>query len=443
METKHLRWGLGGLLALAFAVFLAPPPPTERKFSNREPVIFWHSFAGEWQPIYQGMIDRFNQSQDKYEVVGISIPDDTSSMKFLLSASGGSTPDVMLSWDSILGTWSDMGLIQPYDNLMPPAEKQQWLNQTYPVIKRHSMYNGKIMAMIDGLDSAAVYYRLNDLKEVGVDKDHLPQTLDDLVELGHKLDRYDKDHHVRRMGFMPKGLTAFAPSFGGKFNDNGHIVIDTPANLRAMAFVSEAVKRYGYDDYTKFTASLAADAGPSMPLIAGNFSIMLDGEWRVKQVEQYSPGLPYVVAPIPPPKGGKPNASYSSPNYLVIPTAAKNPQGAYEFAKFCVGFQHPEEGGLHMGEMGWVPDDPFIANSKSYQAYLKKYPQYKTFVDLVASPNLEIPPQGPLQAFVIDQIAKVEDSAVRGTITPKAALEEAEKQLALEIARRKLLGRSP
>ncbi|HWD40900.1 MAG TPA: extracellular solute-binding protein [Fimbriimonas sp.] len=431
---------MGLLLLAAFLAVLAPPPPSDRRFPGRTRVIFWHPFAGEWQPIYEGMVQRFNDSQTEYEVIPVSIPDDAISMKFLLSESGGASPDILLDWDPILGTWSEKGLIQPYDGIMSSAEKKEFLARTYPIVKKHSIYKGKIMSMVDGLDLAAVYYRLDHLKEAGVDENHLPKTLEELVALGRRLDRYDKAHRLRRVGFFPKSLSGWAPVFGGYFNKNGHIVIDTPENLRAMKFLADASNYYGYDAVERFTSSLAADAGPNMPLIAGNYSIMFDGEWRVKQVAQYDPSLPYCLAPMPPPKGGKPNACMSAPNYLVIPAAAKQPKGAWEFAKFCIGFLHPEDGGRNMGEMGWLPDDPVIARSASYKAYLAKYPKYKTFVDLMSSPNLITQPRGPLQAFAMDEINKAEDAVVRGEITPEASLKRAEANLNKERARLKSLG---
>ncbi|AIE86004.1 extracellular solute-binding protein [Fimbriimonas ginsengisoli] len=437
---KIAKAGMAALFLLGGLAFLAPGDPSERHYPQRIPVTFWHTFAGEWQPIFEGMVDRFNASQTKYEVVPVSVPEDACSMKFLLSASGGDTPDLLMTWAPILGTWSDKRLIQPYDGIMTPAEKREFLARTYPIVKRHSTYAGKIMALVDGLDLYAMYYRPDHLKEIGVDKAHLPKTLEELVAMGVKLDRYDAQHHLRRVGYLPKTFSNYVPVFGGKFNEGGRIVVDTPENLRAMEFIAENTKRLGYDNATRFASSLAADAGPTMPLIAGNYSMMFDGEWRVKQVEQYSPGLPYLLAPIPPPKGGKANACMSSPNYLVIPTAAKQPQGAWEFAKFCVGFLHPEEGGRNMGDMGWLPDDPVIAKSSSYLAYLKRYPQYKVFVDLMTSPNLEIPPQGPMQNFVMDELSKAEDAVTRGSQTPAESLRLVQKHLTEEEARLRRLG---
>ena len=158
----------------------------------------------------------------------------------------------------------------------------------------------------------------------------------------------------------------------------------------------------------------------------------MTGDWRAHEIN--------VVAPLPPPKGGKSNACNTAPNYLMIPSAAKQAQGAWEFAKFCVGFEHPEDGGRHMGEMGWIPDDPEVAKSQSYQAYLRKYPQFRVFVDLMSSPNLGMFPQGPLQKFVDDELGKADEEVARGSQTPEAALALVEKHMAAEKARLKKLG---
>ncbi len=437
----RIKLALSVACLIAVAIYLAPADPaTKRKYPNRIPVVFWHTFNGEWLPIYSSMIDRFNQSQTKYEVIGLALPDSDSTMKFLMSEAGGDSPDIIMSYAPILGTWSDGHLIRPYDDIMSAAEKREFERRTYPIVLQNAKYKGKIMAMIDGLDLFAMYYRLDDLKEVGVDENHLPKTMEELVALGHKLDRLDSHHHLQRIGFLPRTFPNLTAVFGGTLNRNGHIVINTPENLRAMEFINDGTRRYGFDDVIRFTSSLAADAGPTMPLIAGNYSIMYDGEWRVKQVDQYQHNLRYALAPAPPPAGGKPNASISGPNYLVIPTACKQPQGAWEFAKFCVGFLHPEDGGQNMADMGWLPDDPMIAKAKTYQAYLRRYPKYRVFVNLMSSPNLTMNPQGPLQSFVSDEIGKVEDSVIRGDISPQQALVKLESEMAEEKARLRRLG---
>lgn len=431
---------VAGVLALAAAAFLLPPPPAPVHYHGRKVVRFWHMWAAEWGPVVEGICKRFNESQDEYEVVPLYVPADGAVSKFLLSAAGGDTPDLLSQWNPILGTWTDKGLIQPLQDIMTPAEKAQFEREAYPIFRKYATYRGKIMCAVAGIDCNAVYYRLDHLREVGVDRNHLPQTLDELVELGKKLDRKDKDGNLKRVGFLPQGLPNWVPIFGGRFETQPEMLLDTTANLDALQFMVGQVKRLGKDNVARFLAAQPADTGMNAPLLTGNYSILLDGQWKVKQTNEVAPDLDYCVAPLPPGPGGKPLASGTAANYLVIPTAAKCPEGAWAFMKFWIGFTDAEAGGKNIGEMGWLPYCDRVAASKSYKAYVAKYPQFQTFVDLVKSPNLVPNPVGPLQSYVSDQIQKADDAGMHMTLTPEAALKRLDVNVRKEIDHQRRLG---
>jgi multiple sugar transport system substrate-binding protein len=428
------------VLAIAAVVVLAPPPPPIAHLPKREPVLFWHMWSGEWQPVVENICKRFNESQTRYEVIPLQVPAAGAETKFLLSAAGGTCPDLISQWNPVLGMWSDRKLIQPVEELMTPEEKARFMREAYPIIKKHAIYKGKIMALIAGVDVNAVYYRMDYLKEVGRDQNNLPQTLEELVELGKQLDRYDKDGKLVRVGFLPQGFQQYVPSFGGSFNDEQGMKFNTPEQLRALEFVVSQTKRIGYDRVTRFLSSQAADVGMTAPLIAGNYAIMLDGQWRVKQIAQFAPNLPYFVAPLPPPAGGKAMASRTDPNYMVIPRAARNPKGGLAFLKFWIGMDNPDYGAQNVVDMGWLPYCDKVANTKAYQAYLKQFPNYAPFVKLMASPNLETSPLGSLQSFAANQLNTTDESATRGTLAPKQALLQLQKNMQKEMERQKRLG---
>ncbi len=426
--------------ALAVFVVLAPPPPEVQHYPKREKVIFWHMWTAEWKPVVEGIVQRFNESQTQYEVVPLVVPADGATTKFLLSASGGSTPDLVSQWNPVLGTWSDRSLVRPLDEIMSPAEKQRYTSEAYPIMQRHATYKGRIMAMIAGVDVSALYYRLDHLKEVGLDENHLPQTLEGVMELAKKLDRRDKNGKLTRVGFLPQSWKQIAPSFDSNFGEGVDMTFDTPDNRRAAEFIVDNDKRLGFDAVRRFTSSQAADTGMTQPLIAGNYSILLDGQWRVKQTAQYAPNLAYCVAPVPPPKGGKAMASMTDPNYLMIPRAANCPKGAWAFMKFWLGMDDAEAGGHNVADMGWLPYCDRVAHSHNYQEYLKKYPRFKTFVDLVASQNLQVFPRSMLQTFATDEITKVEESNNHGTLGAVEGLKHLDQTIADEKARQRRLG---
>ena len=437
MTAKALFGILAGVGA--FAV-LAPPPPPVQHDPERQKVVFWHMWTGEWQPVVERIAKRFNESQTEYEVVPLCVPADGAETKFLLSASGGKAPDLVSQWNAVLGSWSDRNLVRPLEEVMTPEEIARYHREAYPIMQRHATYGGKLRAMIAGVDLYALYYRLDHLKEVGLDADHLPTTLEGVQALGEKLNRKDANGRLTRVGFMPQYWKQLVPSFGGSFGEGTRMTFDTPENLQAVRFGVENVKRLGFDKVSRFLSTQAADSGLNAPLIAGNYSIMLDGQWRVKQTAQFAPNLDYVVAPMPPPAGGKPLASMTDANYLMIPRAAHCPKGAWAFMKFWLGMDDAEAGGRNVADMGWLPYCDRVANSKAYGEYLRKYPNFRPFLKLVSSPNLQRFPVSRLQSFAATALDKATESTNRGTLTPKAALDGLDSTVSDELARQRRLG---
>lgn len=418
-----------------------PERPQTSLRSGRTPVIFWHMWnEKEWRDVVEDIAHRFNESQSEYEVIPLPVPPEDAEIKFLLAGAGGDPPDLVSQWMPVLGIWSDRKLIQPVEDQMTPAERTKYLAEAYPIIKRHAIYKDKIMAIVAGVDVHAVYYRLDDLKEVGRDKEHLPKTLEELTQLARQLDRRDKDGKLNRAGFLPGNYELLAPSFGDTPADATTFDALLPANLAALDYISAQDKQIGFDNVTRFLSSQPADVGINAPILTGNYSMVLDGQWRIKQIDTYASNLNYAVGPLPPPAGGRPNASYTNADLLLIPAGAKHARGAWEFMKFWIGFDHPEQGSVNVANMGWLPYCQQVANSAGYQAYLKKYPKFRAFLDMMSSPNLAIPPQGPLEAYIVDQMRQANDAVNHGTSSPPAALEAMNASIRRETARQKRLG---
>jgi multiple sugar transport system substrate-binding protein len=441
--VNRLRAVLGGALALVAVAVLAPPPaPLERRREREpEPVYFWHMWSGEWLPVVENICRRFNESQSEYEVVPLQIPAGGSETKFLLSAAGGATPDLVSQWNPILGMWSDRGLLRPWDEVMTPEDVARFKREAYPAMQKHAFYKGRVMALIAGLDVNACYYRLDHLREIGRDENSLPKTLEELTEVAKQLDRRDDRGRLRRVGFLPRYFEQLVPSFGGSFNEGSEPKLGTREQRKALGYVVDTFKRLGFENVTRFNATQAADAGANAPLIAGNFSILLDGQWRVKQTAQFAPNLEYCVAPLPPPKGGHPNASFTNANYMVLPKAARNPKGALAFVKFWTGMDDPDAGARNVVDMGWLPYCERVAQSAPYRAYLRQYPKFKPFVDLMSSPSMEPPPAGPLQSFITGEITAANEAATRGTKNADQAIDEMVSDVEKERARQRRLGR--
>lgn len=441
MEVSRLRNLAVVLLLLVTGIYLAWPFSTPRVYPKRKPVQFWHMWSGEWKDVIDKIVDRFNKSQTEYELVALSVPQ-SASTKCLLGIAGGDPPDVMAQWEGVIPTWAERKAIMPLDSLLTPQEYAKFKADAYPVVLRLGIYKGHLYTVTPTLNLSACYVNVEQMKEAGFDPNQFPKTLEELSDLGKKLDRKDSNGTVLRQGFSPGSWTNLAPLYGGGFYDwkTGKLTLNTPANERALAFLVKEMNAMGFDNYVRFTAGFGSDSGEAWSFLAGKQTIVLDGQWRVEQMGKVAPNFKYRVFPLPPPVGGVPLSGFTNGNQMIIPSGAKEPQGAMAFIKFWSGITDPEVAADFITWGGWLPMTKSVGNSKTYQAYIKKFPEFGQFLNQMPSTKFQPMPPVAIQMFVQDKINQCQDLAIRGTLTPKQACERLESEVAHELIRRKELG---
>lgn len=446
MGTSRLRGTVGFvLLAVALvALFAMPVRQTResaiRQYPDRIPVRFWHMWSAEWKDVVDKIVDRYNKSQTKYEVIALSVPGSADS-KFLLGAMGGDPPDVMAQWNPVIPTWAEGQLLTPFEELMSPADRESFERDSYPIVRRVGQYKGKTYGFPIGLQVKGVFYLPDEFEKAGIKE--FPKTWEELVAVSERLTTRDKDGNITRLGFMPGSWGESVSLFGGDFYDfkQNRLTLDNPKNLETLEALVALRKRDGYDAINRYQSGLNSSSfSGGWPFIGGAYAATVDGPWRVEQIGKYAPKLKYATALIPPPAGGLAGAGLGSGNFMIIPTSAKHKQGAWDFVKFWSGMSDPEQAAEFYVWGGWLPPNDKVANAPIYQDYIRKYPQFGTFVRAIGSDNIRAQPPVAYQVFINDTIRKEEDLALRGKITPKQALESVKSQLAVEIVRRKRLG---
>ncbi|MCX7047771.1 MAG: extracellular solute-binding protein [Candidatus Sumerlaeota bacterium] len=441
--TKYLKIAAGIALAVGLVALLASPGPPLRKYPDRIPVRFWHMWSAEWKVVVDDIVTSFNLSQDKYEVIALSVPGNAADSKFLLSAVGGDPPDCMAQWNAVIPTWADNQLLMPLDELMSPAERERFDREAYPIVKKIGSYKGHFYGLTTGLNIWGLYYLPEHLRQAGLDPDHMPDTLEEMFAWGEKLNRYDNDGNLIRLGYMPRWFMMSVKGFNGGFYDwkSGKLTINTPENLRCLTYLADCHKKIGFDKVKRYESGLNQGFGVEWPFISGAYSITLDGQWRVKQLSNFAPNLEYRIAPLPPPAGGLKDAGWSNGNFMIVPRVAHHPEGAWEFIKFWSGLDHPERAAEYYTWGGWLPLSQAVAQAPAYQEYLKKFPQFKTFLDILPSENIDPTPPVAIQVFLMDQIQLADDRAIRdGSMSPAQALLEAEHNIEQELERRREVG---
>jgi len=436
-------WGLAALVTVVLILVLALPGATQREYPDRIPVRFWHMWTAEWKDVVERIVDRFNESQNRYEVIPLSVPGTAADSKFLLSVTGGDPPDVMTQWNQVIPKWAESGLLIPLNNFMSPEQWSEFRRTAYPAALKIGMYEGDLYGVTTGLDVYACYCRLADIREAGLDTAHFPETLEELVRWGRQLTKFTPEGDLARIGFLPSWFAIYAPVFGEGFYDwtQGTLTLNTPANLRALTFLVDERRRLGFDNVIRFESGLTVGvADAQFPFISGAYSITVDGQWRVEQIARFAPELEYATFPIPPPQGGRKHAGWVNGNFMIIPRGATQVEGAWEFIKFWSGIENPQRAAEFYTWGGWLPLCPEVAEAPVYREYVRRYPQFKTFLDVLPSDNLQPTPPVPYQLYLWDRITQADNAAQRGTLTPEAALQRLEKEIAEEIDMRRKFG---
>ncbi|MFZ4508012.1 MAG: ABC transporter substrate-binding protein [Fimbriimonas sp.] len=443
MVNNRLRLAFVLLLSVGFVSFLAWPTAQVNQYKGRTKVRYWHMWTGEWQVVIDRIVKAFNDSQDEYEVVALSIPWTVGDTKPLLGIAGGDPPDVMTHWASVVPSWAAANWLTPMDEVMTPAEIERFKRETYPVALQVGTYHDRVYGVSVGLNAFGLFYLPQHFREVGLDPDKFPATLEELAEASHKLTKFDSKGNLVRLGFLPSNFLSLSESYGGGLYDwkAGKLTINTPQNLRALQYIVDERKKIGFDKVLRFNSGL--DTGSfagGWPFIGGALSCTFDGQWRVEQIGKFAPNLEYRTIPVPPPQGGIPLAGTTNGNFMIIPKGAKEKKGALAFIKFWSGMDDPERAAKFYTWGGWLPLTDRVAKAKDYQAYLHKYPQFATFITVLASPNYTTAPPVAYQQFLTDRANRAEDLAVRGTMTPAQALKNLEQEVIAELQRRKDLG---
>ncbi|HSH95104.1 MAG TPA: extracellular solute-binding protein, partial [Roseimicrobium sp.] len=315
-----LRW-LGAVVAAALVVWIYTKPAqaakdiASRKYPDRIPVRFWHMWSAEWKDVVDKIADRYNLSQDKYEVIALSVPGGADT-KFLLGAMGGDPPDVMAQWNPVIPTWAEGGILTPFEDIMTPEERRIFDTESYPIVKRVGQYEGKTYGFPIGLQVKGVFYLPEAFEEAGIKE--FPKTWEELVEVSKKLTKRDKDGNITRLGFTPGNWAESVSLFGGDIFDfhQNKLTLDDPKNLETLEALVALRKRDGYDAVNRFQSGLNTQSfSGGWPFIGGAYAATVDGPWRVEQLAKYAPKLNYQTALIPPPAGGRPGAGLGSGNF--------------------------------------------------------------------------------------------------------------------------------
>lgn len=407
-----------GVIVVAAAVFAAvaflghddagPIVP-----ADRQEVVFWHFWGGQDREVVDEIVRRFNVRQDEFFVRAIAMPGNNLDLKLFLAITGGDPPDVINHDDPIVADWAARGAITPLDQVATAAEIELLSTWLFPAAARLGSYDNRLYALCNGLDIRALYYNQSMLEEFGLQP---PTSVEQLDRIAATI-APPSDELRDRYGYLPdpRRLWAWGVVFGGDFFDpaSERITADDPAIIAALQWMRGYSDRYGKANIAAFRTGDQSLPGKSFPLLAGRYAVVMDGQWRVRdiaasQAEQRATGGPvtqYGVCPLPAPPGGRQRAGWVNGNFFLIPNGARNPRGAWQFMKFWSGFDGHEPAAAETCIAGgWIPPSQRVVDEPAFRQYLDQEPLFARFVELAGSPNQVPTPAIPGAPFFYQEV---------------------------------------
>jgi len=396
---KSLRTWFMMALPLVLAVSLATlawiTRPQSEIPEGREEVVFWHFWGGSDRAVVEDIVDRFNHSQEQYHVRAVAMPGNNLDMKMFLAVTGGDPPDLINQDDPIVADWAHRGALMPLDEIATEEEVRQLEGWLFPAARELGSYQGQLYGLCNGLDIRALYYNRAVIRErTGQPAPERLESIEQLDELATACVLWE-DGKLTSPGYLPdpRRLWAWGVVFGGRFTDeNGKVTCDDPEIVQALQWMARYRERWGADTLAAFRQGDQSLPGKTFPLLAGRYAIVMDGQWRVRDIPPDRSGE-FGVWPLPSPAGRTRQAEgWVNGNLFLVPRGCRTPRGAWEFMKFWSGFGGNEaEAARTCSQGGWIPPSQQVVDQPQFQQYLRENPLFARFVQLAAGDQVPTP----------------------------------------------------
>lgn len=386
-----------------------------------EVVEFWHQFgSGAAREAIDVMVEKFNASQDQYEVVAIVQADFQE--KLALALATGVGPDV--AYGVSVPQYQPLGLImdlKPYmdrdgvhvDDFFPAAIEGQMVGD--------GVYALPVFLTLDPV----LFYRVDRLQEAGLSTE-APATWEDLRAMERLLTRRGSENQLTSMGFNwgPGGGSYTYPLYyklaGGQMVDESgrNVLFGGDLGLAVLEWLADSRSWYGASDISQFYAELGTGSNADA-FALGGLAIVSRGNWW---------GVTYQGL------GMRPEADFGawvmpawedekyvgvSARRMSIPTYASNPDGAWEFLKWITSEEPAAEWALMRGII------PGNRHSAQDPRFAEEIPFWFEYIDMTARYGLASRADMDIPDRIYQEMDNAYNVVMNRLNSPRAALESA------------------
>lgn len=385
-------------------------------------VEFWYAGGKTAVGVIQDIVDKYNESQDKYEVKTVTQADYSETYQKLQAAiAGNAAPDLVLLEPSAARTLDEKNLLT---DLNAYTEKDSTFNKDDLIAAFYNQgtdEDGKQFALPAYGTTQVLYYNVQAFKDAGVDPESI-QTWQDLGDAAAKIKATGKYKYGWEPMWGPDNMIDAAFSNGASvFSEDGKKVT---INSQEWVDVFEQFRKWIHEDKTMAIHS----GGQGWEYWYATIDDVIQnkaGGYTGSSGDQADLDFNVVQAMEQPAWS---NNTKSQPTATALTMSVLNgssdaeKQGAYEFLRY---FMSVDSQVTWNTSVGYVAVNKQIMEDDTYEAFLEDHPQ--AAVPFKQAEHASLYPVDPTNGQVYDALKIAADKVEIDNVSAKEALDEAQK----------------
>ncbi len=371
--------------------------------AERTKVNFWYLWGGDEAKIIEEIIAAYNQSQDKYEAVGLSTPDQ---QKIITAISGGQGPDVTDDFGGSIPKYAMQNIAMPLDDFM--AAENFDTSVYVDAAMQQQKFQDKYYGLPLSVNVFALYYNKDLLDQAGIKE--LPKTLEELMQMSEDTTKVEGGV-VTQLGapFVTDSYWNYCFTYanGGLFADqDGKLTPDNAGFKTTLEYLAKEVAKFGSDPLNNYiTSGVSKQYTAEDPFCKGTQVFRIDGPWFYNMAK--TAGINFDLMPLPGAAAvGGTGYSMMDTSIMYIPSTAKNKDGAWDFMKYITCGEGSK---LFVTKKGDLPPTKALAKDESV---INMTPAAKVYLDILNQNHCYALP--PMEAGVeYDKAIKMATESVR------------------------------
>ncbi|MDF2980445.1 MAG: sugar transporter substrate-binding protein [Devosia sp.] len=318
-------------------------PFAGKAFAQDNTLSFWQFYApgGDVKPQvdwFVKMVADWNATQSEQVALEYVVGSEyIGGTKLATSFASGQGPDIFIISPGDFLRYYNGGVLQ---DLTPAIEEAARADFPESVIANR-MVDGKIYGVPMEVEPMAFYYSVKAFEDAGLNENDVPQTWDQLLEVGKKLttaERYGVLFETNPGYYQNFTWYPFMWQGGGEFQSaEGKSAFDSPATVAALKLWQDAVNSGAAP-----RQMLGGGGGDIVANLGSGYCAMQNvGIWGISAMDNNAPDVPYGIFKLPVPTGGK-YVTVGGGWAFVANSKGKNPEAAAKFIAWALASMAPD-----------------------------------------------------------------------------------------------------